>query len=74
MFSAEQQIGRLYEIERQAKGLNDQQRHLLRQQSAKPIADDLHTWLIANRQKVPDGTATAKAQLKVCKESKKGQL
>lgn len=59
--TALEQIGRLYEIERQAKSLNDQQRHLLRQQSAKPIADDLHTWLVANRQKVPDGTATAKA-------------
>ena len=59
--TALEQIGRLYEIERQAKGLDCQQRHILRQQSAKPIADNMHTWLVANRQKVPDGTATAKA-------------
>jgi transposase len=38
-----------------------QQRHLLRQQKGKPLADDLHIWLIAHRQKVPDGTAKAKA-------------
>jgi len=59
--SALEQIGRLYEIERQAKELDEQQRHKLRQQDAKPIADDLHTWLVGNRQKVPDGSATAKA-------------
>ena len=59
--TALEQIGRLYEIERQAKGLDDQQRHILRQQRAKPVTDELHTWLVASRQKVPDGTATAKA-------------
>lgn len=59
--AALEQIGRLYEIERQAKTLDADQRYTLRQQNAKPIADALHTWLIANRQKVPEGTATAKA-------------
>jgi len=59
--TALEQIGRLYDIERQALGLDEPQRHRLRQQHAKPIADDLHTWLLAHRQKVPDGTATAKA-------------
>jgi transposase len=33
----------------------------LRQTQSRPAADLLHDWLIANRQKVPDGTATAKA-------------
>ena len=33
----------------------------MRQAKSRPAADLLHDWLIANRQKVPDGTATAKA-------------
>lgn len=33
----------------------------MRQTKARPAADLLHAWLIANRQKVPDGSATAKA-------------
>ena len=56
-----EQIGRLYDIERQAKDLDDQQRHQLRQEKAKPVLDLLHRWLLAQRQKVPDGSATAKA-------------
>ena len=55
------QIGRLYDIERQAKDLHDRQRLQLRQEQAKPILDLWHRWLLAQRQKVPDGSATAKA-------------
>ena len=33
----------------------------MRQAQSRPAADLLHDWLIANRQKVPNGTATAKA-------------
>lgn len=33
----------------------------LRQQKARPAADTLHAWLLAQRQRVPDGSATAKA-------------
>ena len=55
------QIGRLYDIERQAKNLHDRQRLQLRQEQAKPILDLWHRWLLAQRQKVPDGSATAKA-------------
>ncbi len=33
----------------------------MRQARSSPAADLLHDWLIANRQKVPDGSATAKA-------------
>lgn len=40
-------IGGLYEIEWEAK--------------TRPIADELHQWLLAHRQKVPDGSGTAKA-------------
>jgi transposase len=36
-------------------------RQRLRQLRARPIADSLHQWLILHRQKVPDGSATAKA-------------
>lgn len=33
----------------------------VRQSQAKPVADALHIWLTLHRQKVPDGSATAKA-------------
>lgn len=54
------QIGQLYDIERHAKALDDSQRLQLRQEKAKPILDCWHCWLLAQRQKVPDGSATAK--------------
>lgn len=56
-----EQIGKLYEIERQVKNLNDNERLQLRQTKAKPILDLWHQWLLSHRQKVPDGSATAKA-------------
>lgn len=51
----------LYDIEREVKDLDVDERRRLRQLKAKPIADDLKTWLIAQRQKVPDGSAIIKA-------------
>ncbi len=54
-------FGRLYEIEREAADLEGEVRHRLRQEKAKPIADTFHAWLTAQRQKVPNGSATAKA-------------
>jgi len=59
--SALDYVGQLYEIERQAKTLGDEQRHQLRQQKARPLLDAFHAWLLAQRQRVPDGSATAKA-------------
>ena len=59
--SALEYIGRLYEIERQAKELDNDQRHQLRQRKARPLLDAFHAWLLAQRQKVPDGSATARA-------------
>lgn len=56
-----QQIGLLYELERQAKDLQPDERQKIRQQKAITILDALHQWLIAQRQKVPDGSVTAKA-------------
>lgn len=54
-------IARLYEVERQAKGLDPLARQLLRQQRSKPVADALHEWLTAQRLKLVKADATAKA-------------
>jgi transposase len=54
-------FGTLYDIEREAKDLTHDERLRIRQLKSRTAADLLHAWLIANRQKVPDGTATAKA-------------
>jgi transposase len=54
-------FGRLYEIEREVQDLDSDRRRLIRQQQVRPAADALHAWLRAQRQRVPDGTATAKA-------------
>jgi transposase len=51
----------LYEIEREAKDLPADERKTVRQDKTKPIADALHQWLTQQRQKVPHGSATAKA-------------
>ena len=52
---------RLYEIERDVRELDDDQRKAVRQQRSRPAADALHAWLAAQRLRVPDGSATAKA-------------
>jgi transposase len=52
---------RLYEIERDVQELDDTQRKSVRQQRSRPAADALYAWLAAQRQRVPDGSATAKA-------------
>ncbi|MFE8073471.1 IS66 family transposase [Marinobacteraceae bacterium S3BR75-40.1] len=54
-------IGKLYDIEREAKDQPPDQRRQLREKQARPIADALHQWMVAQRQKVPDGSGTAKA-------------
>ncbi|MBT2327011.1 transposase [Variovorax paradoxus] len=54
-------IGTLYDIEREIKDLASDERLHIRQLKARPAADLLHAWLMAHRQKVPDGAATAKA-------------
>jgi transposase len=51
----------LYDVEREVKDLDLEERRRIRQLKAKPVANTLHAWLTAQRQKVPDGTATAKA-------------
>jgi len=54
-------FGALYDIEREIREAPADERLRTRQLKARPAADLLHAWLTANRQKVPDGTATAKA-------------
>lgn len=54
-------FGALYDVEQQAQEVDTAQRRQLRQQHARPAADTLHAWLLAQRQRVPDGSATAKA-------------
>lgn len=54
-------FGQLYDLEREVKDVDVDERQRIRQLKAKPIADDLHAWLVLQRQRVPEGSATAKA-------------
>ena len=56
-----QRFARVYEIEREVKELNTEQRQAVRQQQSRPILDALHDWMTLQRRQVPDGSATAKA-------------
>jgi transposase len=59
--SALEQIARIYDIEREVKELLPDERQRIRQKRSKPLLDALHQWMILNRQKITDGSATAKA-------------
>ena len=56
-----EQLGKVYDIEREVKDLNADQRQSIRQQHTKPVLDALHQWMILQRQKLPDSSATARA-------------
>lgn len=56
-----QQIAKVYEIERELKDLAPDERQRIRQVRSKPVLDALHQWMLLTRQKVIDGSATAKA-------------
>lgn len=56
-----QWFGRLYDVEREVAELTEQERLRIRQEKAKPIADALHAWLLEHKQRVPLGSATARA-------------
>jgi transposase len=60
-YAALEQIADLYEIESQAKDLSIEQRQLVRQDKAKPLLDELHTWLHETLAKTAPGGASAKA-------------
>jgi transposase len=59
--SALEQIARIYDIEREIKELAPDERQLIRLEKTKPLLDALHQWMILNRHKITDGSATAKA-------------
>ncbi|NMG73328.1 IS66 family transposase [Aromatoleum diolicum] len=54
-------FGQIYGVERDVADLTADERLRIRQAKARPIADALHTWLMTQRQRVPTGSATAKA-------------
>jgi transposase len=51
----------LYKVEREVQDSACEGRRAARQERSKKIADALQQWLLEQRQKVPDGSATAKA-------------
>lgn len=53
-------IGALYEVERQARDMSDEDRWRIRQEKAAPIIETLHAWMLAQRDLVPYISATAK--------------
>jgi transposase len=54
-------ISQLYEVEREVKHLSADERLQVRQSESKPLADAFHQWMLLQRQKITDGSATAKA-------------
>jgi transposase len=52
---------KLYEVEREVQDRPAPERQAIRKDRSQNIADALHQWLTQQRQKVPDGSATAKA-------------
>ena len=56
-----QRIAWLYRVEAEAKLLTAEQRLQTRQERSKPLWQELHVWLQLERQRVPDGSAIAKA-------------
>ena len=54
-------IGQLCEIEREVKSLSAEERQEIRPTPSKPLTDAMHEWMQLQRQKITDGTATAKA-------------
>ena len=52
---------KLYDVERDAKDMTPDERRRLREEEAVPVAKKFKEWLDAQRSRVPDGSATAKA-------------
>lgn len=51
----------LYEVEREVAEADSDARREARRRRSRPVADALHHWMRQQRQKIPDGSATAKA-------------
>jgi len=56
----------LYEVERQARDMSDEDRWRIRQEMAVPISKTLHDWMLAQRDLVPNGSATAPWTMGLC--------
>lgn len=54
-------FGTLYDLEREVAQADSASRLELRRRRSRPVADALHQWMRQQRQKIPDGSATAKA-------------
>jgi len=54
-------IGQLYDVEREVKDLNADERRQIRQTRSKPLADAFAQWMLLQRLKVTDGSAIARA-------------
>ena len=54
-------ISQLYDVEREVKHLSVDERLQVRQRESKPLADAFKEWMLLQRQRVTDGSATAKA-------------
>jgi transposase len=54
-------FGKLYDVEREAGAMDVEARRQLREERARPIAEDLHDWLLRHRLKVTEGSAIARA-------------
>ena len=56
-----QRIAWLYRIEADVRPLSCEQRLQMRQETSKPLWEELHAWLQFERTRVPEGSAIAKA-------------
>ncbi|MDR6538692.1 transposase, partial [Variovorax soli] len=54
-------FGELYDVEREVAEADSVSRLELRRRRSGPAADALHQWMRQQRQRIPDGSATAKA-------------
>jgi transposase len=54
-------ISQLYDVEREAKHLDCAARRQMRQTQSKPLTDAFAQWMLLQRQRITDGSATAKA-------------
>ncbi|MCP5272472.1 MAG: IS66 family transposase [Burkholderiaceae bacterium] len=54
-------FGELYDVEREVAEAHSQARLEARRRRSRPVADALHQWMGQQRQKIPDGSATARA-------------
>ena len=56
-----QYIAAIYEIEREVRDMEPDERRRIRQEKAAPLMDALHAWMIAQRELVFEGLAITKA-------------